>query len=407
MGENVMERKLPEVSLKKLLGGLSPVVAVLIAFAVAGLVVLASGGNPLEAYRALAKGALGSWVGVKNTIRYTLPIILLAFSFSICNRCGYFNIGQEGQMYFAALGIAFVPQVIPNAPLWVQAVVMVAAGALFGGLISLLPAVFKFLFGVNEVVIAILLTLLVALVYALFVFELDVDPIICALACTTIATGLTRYLLVPIFGASGRFILPSELALPTIHFAFLEKIPLIGPVLNDHSVLVYLALLLPFAVHVFLYRTNMGLSVRAIGKNADAALSAGIGIKRIRYFALALNGVFCGLAGAQLALSLNMFNVGMTDGRGFTAIAVLVLTGAEPVLSLLACLMFGFSDALVLTLSGRGYPVQILSMLPYVLALIVVIAPLLIKSLVKWLRKRSAEKKLIVMGSDVTAGDRQ
>ena len=117
MGENVMERKLPEVSLKKLLGGLSPVVAVLIAFAVAGLVVLASGGNPLEAYRALAKGALGSWVGVKNTIRYTLPIILLAFSFSICNRCGYFNIGQEGQMYFAALGIAFVPQVIPNAPL--------------------------------------------------------------------------------------------------------------------------------------------------------------------------------------------------------------------------------------------------------------------------------------------------
>ena len=128
MGENVMERKLPEVSLKKLLGGLSPVVAVLIAFAVAGLVVLASGGNPLEAYRALAKGALGSWVGIKNTIRYTLPIILLAFSFSICNRCGYFNIGQEGQMYFAALGIAFVPQVIPNAPLWVQAVVMVAAG---------------------------------------------------------------------------------------------------------------------------------------------------------------------------------------------------------------------------------------------------------------------------------------
>ena len=95
MGENVMERKLPEVSLKKLLGGLSPVVAVLIAFAVAGLVVLASGGNPLEAYRALAKGALGSWVGIKNTIRYTLPIILLAFSFSICNRCGYFNIEKE------------------------------------------------------------------------------------------------------------------------------------------------------------------------------------------------------------------------------------------------------------------------------------------------------------------------
>lgn len=69
-----------------------------------------------------------------------------------------------------------------------------------------------------------------------------VDPIICALACTTIATGLTRYLLAPIFGASGRFILPSELALPTIRFRFLERIPLVGPIQNNHSVLVYLAL---------------------------------------------------------------------------------------------------------------------------------------------------------------------
>lgn len=254
---------------------------------------------------------------------------------------------------------------------------------------------------------AVLVTLLIALIYALFVFELDVDPIICALACTTIATGLTRYLLVPVFGVSERFILPSELALPTLHFELLEHVPMIGPILNDHSILVYLALILPFAVHVFLYRTSLGLSIRAIGRNADAAASAGIGVRRIRYFAVALNGVFCGLAGAQLALSLNMFNVGMTDGRGFTAIAVLVLTGSEPVLSLLACLMFGFSDAMVLTLSGRGYPVQILSMLPYVLALAVVIVPLILRSAVRKTRRRSAEKKLIVMDSGHSAGTHQ
>lgn len=129
---------------------------------------------------------------------------------------------------------------------------------------------------------AVLVTLLIALIYALFVFELDVDPIICALACTTIATGLTRYLLVPVFGVSGRFILPSELALPTLHFELLEHVPMIGPILNDHSILVYLALILPFAVHVFLYRTSLGLSIRAIGRNADAAASAGIGVRRIR-----------------------------------------------------------------------------------------------------------------------------
>ena len=254
------------------------------------------------------------------------------------------------------------------------------------------------------ILFAVFITMVSVLVYAFFVFELDVDPIICALAFITISSGLTRYLLIPIFNASGRFILPSELALPTLHFSWLEHVPVIGPILNDHSILVYLALIFPFLIHVFLYRTSLGLSIRAIGKNVDAAASAGIGIKRIRYFALLFNGLFCGLAGAQLALSLNMFNVGMTDGRGFTAIAVLVLTGSEPILALLACLMFGFSDALVLTLSGRGYPVQILSMLPYVLALIVVIAPLLTKNCMKQLKKRAAEKKLIVADSESCSG---
>ena len=102
---------------------------------------------------------------------------------------------------------------------------------------------------------AVLVTLLIALIYALFVFELDVDPIICALACTTIATGLTRYLLVPVFGVSGRFILPSELALPTLHFELLEHVPMIGPILNDHSILVYLALILPFAGPAWAFRS--------------------------------------------------------------------------------------------------------------------------------------------------------
>ena len=282
-----------------------------------------------------------------------------------------------------------------------------------GGLFSIKVGVFNLalegftLFGCFAAVVGTYMTQSVAGGIAFAVLVTLLIALICALACTTIATGLTRYLLVPVFGVSGRFILPSELALPTLHFELLEHVPMIGPILNDHSILVYLALILPFAVHVFLYRTSLGLSIRAIGRNADAAASAGIGVRRIRYFAVALNGVFCGLAGAQLALSLNMFNVGMTDGRGFTAIAVLVLTGSEPVLSLLACLMFGFSDAMVLTLSGRGYPVQILSMLPYVLALAVVIVPLILRSAVRKTRRRSAEKKLIVMDSGHSAGTHQ
>ena len=311
MGENVMERKLPEVSLKKLLGGLSPVVAVLIAFAVAGLVVLASGGNPLEAYRALAKGALGSWVGVKNTIRYTLPIILLAFSFSICNRCGYFNIGQEGQMYFAALGIAFVPQVIPNAPLWVQAVVMVAAGALFGGLISLLPAVFKFLFGVNEVVIAILMNYIILL---LTDYLLNNGPI--AKADTTVPTSVN-----------------------------------LAPSLNTTLILVaVVAIIIAYALCI--RGTVPGYELRMIGHNPKFAKACGVKTIRIVLVVALLGGVFSGLtaAGEVMGVYHKVYNNFAVD-MGFNGMTA-ALIGKDSTLGIIfGSLILGALQSGAVTLS--------------------------------------------------------
>ena len=109
--------------------------------------------------------------------------------------------------------------------------------------------------------------------------------------------------------------------------------------------------------------------------NQEAAVSASIPVKRIQYLSMAIGGMLCGLGGAQLAMASNLFNVGMTNGRGYTAIAALILTGSEPIRTFWACLVFGFAEALVLMLSGEGYPVQILSMLPYVLALMVAILP--------------------------------
>ncbi|CUP87263.1 ABC transporter permease [Anaerotruncus colihominis] len=243
--------------LKRMAGSFSPVLAVLVAFVVAGLVVLASGGNPIEAYQALAKGAFGSWSGFKNTVRYTLPIILLALSFSICNRCGYFNIGQEGQMYFAALGVAFVPQVIPTAPIWVQAVVMVAAGALFGGLISLLPAVFKFMFGVNEVVIAILMNYIILL--------------------------LTDYLL------NNGPIAKSDTTVPMS--VNLE------PSLNKTFILIAVAVLI--AVYALSIRgTVPGYELRMIGHNARFAQACGVRTIKIVLAVALIGGMFSGLTAA-------------------------------------------------------------------------------------------------------------
>ena len=120
-------------------------------------------------------------------------------------------------------------------------------------------------------------------------------------------TGLTRYLLKPIFNTSGRFVMPSALALPTIHIGLLDGFAA-GEVLNDKSSLVYLSLLLPFILYFVLFHTEFGLNMRITGLNEEAALAAGVNTKKVKYTALLLNGALCGLAGAELALSVYMFN---------------------------------------------------------------------------------------------------
>lgn len=266
--------------------------------------------------------------------------------------------------------------------------------ALFGCFASVVGAYFtNSVFG--GVCVGVLITIIMTMIYGVFVFEFKVDAVVCAVAFIILANGLTRYLMKPIFNVSGKYILSDSLALKPLHFSFLENIPVIGVVLNNHSVLVYLALITPFIIYILLYKTTLGLSLRAIGQNLDAAVSAGISAKRINYTALLLNGLFCGLAGAQLSLSLNLFNVGMTSGRGFTALAVLILTNSEPVLAFAAGLLFGFAEALSNVLSADGYPSQILGMLPYALALIAAILPMAIRVTVRKRKKHLSERKII------------
>ncbi len=297
------------------------------------------------------------------SIRLAAPVLLVAIGGVYASRVKIFNLALEGFMLMGAFS-AIVGAHLTNS---------VAGGTL----------------------IAVVASVVLILIYAIFIFEFNVDPTICAIAIITISSGLTRYLLIPIFGTTGRYILPQTLALQTMRIPFLEKIPVLGPALNNHSILVYFAIVFALLTHILLYKTSFGMSMRAVGLDAETASSTGIHVKKVRYIALAINGVMCGLAGAQLALSLNMFNVGMTNGRGFTALAAITLTGAEPISTLFICLLFGFAEAIVLTLSGHGYPVQILSMLPYLLALLAAILPPFTKLMVSGARRRIMEKRVI------------
>lgn len=301
---------------------------------------------------------------LSTSVRLAAPVLLISLGGLFALKCNIFNLALDGITLFGCF-MSIVGTYFTESPTF-----GVVCGALSG--------------------------VVLCLIYGIFVFELRVDAVICAIAFITICNGLTRYLLNPIFHTSGRVIIDSALALPTIHIGLLDNIPFLGPILNDKTLLVYLSLLAPFFIHFLLYKTHYGLSLRAVGLSGEIAQTSGIDLARARYSALALNGLFCGLAGAQLALSLNLFNIGMTNARGFTALAVLIMTDSQPHLILLACLMFGFADALVLQLSGTGYNAQLLEALPYLLALVAVIVPLTAKQGLKCMRKHSAERKLIV-----------
>ncbi len=300
---------------------------------------------------------------LNSSIRLSAPVILIAMGGLFALKVDVFNMALDA---FALIGCFF--------SIWGAYV----TGTLSGGFF-----------------IGILCTVLFSLVYAVFVLEWEVNPVVCSVAMITLANGLTRYLMQPVFGTSGNVILSSELALPTIHLSLLDHLPVLGKILNNQTILVYLSLLLPFGIYVFLKYTEIGLSMRACGQSKETARSAGLKVKKIQYLALILNGVFCALAGCQLALSINMFNVGMTSGRGFTALAALVLTNSHPLFALLVGLLFGFADALSNVLSADGYPSQLLGMLPYFLALIAAIVPMAVQSILSRIHIQQQERMLM------------
>jgi simple sugar transport system permease protein len=160
-----------------------------------------------------------------------------------------------------------------------------------------------------------------------------------------------------------------------------KSMPVLGTVLGDgmlgHNALVYLALLLVPMVWWGVFKTRFGLRLRAVGENPQMVDAAGVSVTRLRYTALTLNGLLCGLAGSYLVLAQSAsFSQNMTAGRGFMALAALIFGRWHPVRALWACLLFGFLDAAAIRLQGvvlpgvGEVPVQAIHALPYVLTVV-------------------------------------
>jgi simple sugar transport system permease protein len=270
-----------------------------------------------------------------STVRHSTPLVLGALCGLLGERAGVVNIGIEGQMLFSAF-IAFLANVV-TGNLFIAVLVGIAAGALMG------------------------------LLHAFMSVTLKVDQIIGGTVINILATGLTGY-----FYTAG---LVTQGKLQPIPLGPLAEIPLIGPVLFNNPPITYTTIILVFVVHYVLYSTRWGLRTRAVGEHPRAADTVGINVYKMRYANVILGGAIAGLAGAFLTLeAVGSFERGMTNGRGFVALAVMIFGKWTPLGSWGAALLFGFASALQTQLQFIGninIPHQFIGMLPYLLTIVV------------------------------------
>jgi simple sugar transport system permease protein len=288
-----------------------------------------------------------------STIRLSTPLLLACLAGLFSERAGIFDIGLEGKMLVAAFFSAAVAAV--TGSVWLGLLAGIASSLVLSGLHGLASITFKG------------------------------NQLISGVAINFLAAGLTVLIAQDWFRQGGRT--PSLMGggrFTPVELPFAETlstVPVLGPIyselLSGHSVLVYIAFLAVPATWFVLFRTRFGLRLRAVGENPAAVDTAGVSVVRLRYAAVLICGMLCGIAGAYLATALQAgFVKDMTAGRGFIALAALIFAKWRPLHALYACLLFGLLQAVALRyqnidLGGLVIPVQAMDALPYILTVII------------------------------------
>lgn len=288
-----------------------------------------------------------------STIRLSTPLLLACLAGLFSERAGVFDIGLEGKMLAAAFMAAAVASVTNNV--WL-------------GLLAGIGA-----------------SMSLAAIHGLASITFRGNQLISGVAINFLASGLTVLIGKRWFGLGGitpALEGPGRLQSLTLPFAdALQNVPVLGPVysrvISGHSILVYAAVALVPASAWLLYRTRFGLRLRAVGENPAAVDTAGVSVTGIRYAAVAITGLLCGLAGAYLSMGLAAgFGREMTAGKGFIALAALIFAKWRPWYALMACTLFGFLDAISIRFQNidLGFfviPVQFTQALPYILTVVI------------------------------------
>lgn len=276
------------------------------------------------------------------TLGFGALLLLPALGGLISERSGVVNIAMEGMMLTGA---------------YAGVMSALATQSVLGGLVGAMVA-----------------GGLMALVHAFISINFKADQIVSGIAINLAALGLTNFLLFVQTGGQGVPSLKDSLRLPNVSLGPISHIPFIGPVFFQQNIVFYIAIVILIAIQFMLFRTNIGLRIRAVGEHPQAADTAGVNVYLVRYSCVIVSGILSGLAGAFLSMGIaGIFNSDMTDGVGFIALAAVVFGRYTPWSTGIACLIFGLGEALSIRLQDSHISPSLLSTIPYILTLIALV----------------------------------
>ena len=281
-----------------------------------------------------------------SIIRISAPILFATLAAIVVEKAGFCNIGLEGLMMFSALTGSLVSY---YAHSWVW------------GLLA-----------------ALAIGVLMSLMMGFFAFQLKTDITLVGIAINMMGSGGTLFLCKVITNltegtamASSTGLITKALCIPDIQIPLLNKIPFLGQVISGHSLLTYLAFILCYVTFVILYKTSLGLNIRAVGENPNAASSVGVSVLKIKYIAIAYSGLMAGFGGAFMSMSYAQgWSLDMVAGRGFIALAAQAMGSGECLGGMLSSLIFGFAQALGIKFSAIGLDSNLASPIPYAVTII-------------------------------------
>ena len=291
-----------------------------------------------------------------SIIRISAPILFATLAAVVVEKAGFANIGLEGLMMFAALSGSLVSYY---------------AGSWFWGFLAALGT------GV-----------IMSLMMGFFAFKLKTDIILVGIAVNMMGSGGTLFLCKVITNltegkamASTTGLITRSLCIPDITIPLLSQIPFLGRVLSGHNLLTYLAFLFCLLTSLMLYKTPLGLNIRAVGENPDAAASVGVSVMKIRYTAMAFSGLMSGFGGAFMSMAYAQgWSLDMVSGRGFIALAAQAMGGGECLGGMLSALVFGFAQALGIKFSAIGLDSNLASPIPYAVTILGLVIFALVRS---------------------------